>query len=209
MYLLIIYSAFASSNSLASLDSVLRKIRCLEFSLRLRQSVPFRKNLSVFYFISPAFRLFGVPLCCSLRKIRFLNLLCAQACHSFAFGCPHFGFRLPELRPSANSLLEFPSRLNLVSPLSETFRFLALRPIFASSNSLASLDSVLRKIRYIFWICLYSSSTGVSRPKIDTIALNFDLSGYTSVISPINSENGPDKIMTLSPALTSSSTFVT
>ena len=30
---------------------------------------------------------------------------------------------------------------------------------------------------YTFCICLYSSSTGVSRPKIDTIALNFDLSG--------------------------------
>ena len=58
---------------------------------------------------------------------------------------------------------------------------------------------------YTFCICLYSSSTGVSLPKIDTEALIFDLSGYTSVISPMKSANGPVIILTLSPTLTSSS----
>ena len=44
---------------------------------------------------------------------------------------------------------------------------------------------------------------------MDTVALSFDLSGYTSVIIPSKSENGPDMILTLSPTLTSSSTFAT
>src|SRR5207248_11761289 len=50
-----------------------------------------------------------------------------------------------------------------------------------------------------FSTCVYSSSTGVARPKIDTATLIRDFSSSTSSTTPLNEVNGPSETRTCSP----------
>ena len=135
----------------------------------------------VFSVISP----YSVSLRYTLRNFAVLKFLAA---HSLNFASKfliqeifplHPSFALAgfaSLHPTEFRLFDFASGSLLLNFAFETFQVSIASP-FAHFGGLQALPFTLRKIRYTFWICLYSNSTGVSRPKIETIALNFDLSG--------------------------------
>lgn len=60
---------------------------------------------------------------------------------------------------------------------------------------------LVRKIYSFFITCSKSSSTGVSRSKIDTITVTFPLDLFTSEIVPSYLANGPSFICTRSPSV--------
>src|SRR4029077_1590994 len=61
------------------------------------------------------------------------------------------------------------------------------------------LDLLRHRYFTSFSICRKSSSTGVSRPKIETSTLTLLRSGFTSSTTPCRSVNGPSVTRTASP----------